>query len=66
MRILLGIPCFNEEAQISQTVHELTSQFVGQVLPISLQLRTMGFSRYPKQKHLDFCLDQSKPASILS
>jgi glycosyltransferase involved in cell wall biosynthesis len=26
MRILLGIPCFNEEAQITQTIQELTSQ----------------------------------------
>ena len=26
MRILIGIPCFNEEPQISQTVHELMSE----------------------------------------
>jgi glycosyltransferase involved in cell wall biosynthesis len=26
MRILLGIPCFNEEAQISQTINELNSE----------------------------------------
>jgi glycosyltransferase involved in cell wall biosynthesis len=26
MKVLLGIPCFNEEAQISQTIHELTSE----------------------------------------
>jgi len=36
MRILLGIPCFNEEAQISQTVLELASELEDHAISIEI------------------------------